>query len=791
MDTRFYLKTFTFVFMVVLLACTAAGCGKKEVEKAKKVTAKEAWKVEQVSLKNDDFSLSSENFISNVSDLIYADNHLYYIVHPDDAAVEIQGISLDQPEKVDTYVSFPWEEEKSTRISYFQYNKDGSFTYLKEVSPQFEFDYLTQTDEEIMEASRKQLESVVTLETVFIDKDKDAVSLDVSDVLSGFTVMSCVGDGKERLYLSGFYTEIFDSGDVNFDEYTIILNMKSGKAEKMKLSMNDTNMITTGNGEVFDIISTGNKLVFRAWDEEKKEFSSKNKVVCEKSQQYGYMGCYAGLGDTILYLDNENLYQCDMKTKETELLLTLTDWDITGEEKLLVSAVDKDTLYVFSQISKYGSSGFDIGFFRLTTVDLSDLPEKTELVLSCRIADSYIKALAADFNRSNEKYRIKIEQLSEYEGPQIISSDDIEDSEPEVTEDVFYNTVMEGKAGDLILFSDLNGIVDNGELFEDLYPYIESDADLLKRSLNTNLLRLCELDGKLVTLPAIYHMEYLSCDSRLLGESPLTIDKFLEIIHENPDKTVLNGIPEHEILNKLFYYNIEYFIDFKEKTCRFTDGVFEKILLAADSFLNYYEMQQENAENGYVSDVFRIKQGTQLFLERYLSVDEAYQTAKALFGENCRIGGYPGIDKDKILAGIEGPLFAINKNSEYKEACFAFIKYVFENKLEEGGIFWFPADNDMLKEKIAEGIENTKDEELDMYDGTMLAVGALSEQDGEKIFEMANSVNTLFSSDVYIRGISEILDEEIKSFFEGRKTAEEVCTELDSKIGGFLQKREN
>lgn len=788
MKKRLNLKILVWIFVIFTLLCTITGCEKREFKKVEKIETKGAWSVEQVSLTNKDFSLSYDNFISNVTAAIYADNCLYYVIHPDDAAVEIQGIRLDSPNEPVTYVSFPYKEQEATNISYLQYNQDGSLTYLKEVSPSFEFDYLTQSEEEILESSKKQLESVVTLEIFSIKKNSITSSLDVSDVLSGFSVMSCVSNNKEELYLRGFYTNISDSGDVTFEERIIILNMKSGKAEKIKSWNNYSGMVASGNGEVCDIISSGNTVAFQLWDKEEKEFSSKNKVVCDKSAEYGFLGCYTGAGDTIFYLDKDVLYQCDVKNKETEFLLKLPDWDITGADILLVAAVDKDTMYIFSQKNNYGSRGFDINFFSLTAVDSSELPKKTELVLTCSSVDDSIRQLAADFNRANKEYKVKIEEVSE--GPKAVFIDDLESG---LTKDVFYDTVAAGKAGDLILFRNNNmwEFEDKEELFENLYPYIEADAELSKHSLNRNVLRFCEMNEKLIAIPGLYYPKILACNKNVLGESPLTMDRFLEIINENPDKKILYNISKEEILQKLFNYNMNYFIDFEKKTCCFTDGAFEKFLLAADSFMSDEEIQQEREASGYLSNVFRIRQGQQIFYMNECFISEDYQVLKALFGENCEITGYPGIDGTQIPAVINSLLFAVNKDSNNKEGCFEFIKYyVFEHCLKPENSFSFSIDNDRLREQISEDVKNTKEKEEEIDDGIILELPALAEQDEEKIFELAKSVNVLSLEDFYFSEISEIFREETQEFFNGRKTAEKLCETLDMKIEEALQKNQ-
>ena len=94
--------------------------------------------------------------------------------------------------------------------------------------------------------------------------------------------------------------------------------------------------------------------------------------------------------------------------------------------------------------------------------------------------------------------------------------------------------------------------------------------------MNKNILSFFEDDGKLSALPSVYTISGLASSKNLLGDSSLTIDKFAEILKNNPDKEPFESTTRDTLLSHLYSSNQDYFVDFKNKSCNFNDGTFAK-----------------------------------------------------------------------------------------------------------------------------------------------------------------------------------------------------------------------
>ena len=132
----------------------------------------------------------------------------------------------------------------------------------------------------------------------------------------------------------------------------------------------------------------------------------------------------------------------------------------------------------------------------------------------------------------------------------------------------FNNDILSGEGPDLIDLTSLDYSRYEGTgLFEDLYPYINSDPEFSKRNFNQNILKLFEQNGALYAFPSSYTITALASEKSLLGDSDLTLDKFTEVVQSNGDKEILAYATQDSILYTLFTYNEDYFIDYGNKTC--------------------------------------------------------------------------------------------------------------------------------------------------------------------------------------------------------------------------------
>ena len=169
-----------------------------------------------------------------------------------------------------------------------------------------------------------------------------------------------------------------------------------------------------------------------------------------------------------------------------------------------------------------------------------------------------------------------------------------------------------------------------------------------------------------------------------------------------------------------------------------------------------------------------------------------YQLADYLFQGNSNITGYPSAEGDALAVHIPSNLFAINKNSKHKEECWRFIKTLFERNIFGSG---FPVDNDSLEAYLLESAtpNMTEDENgtmvempshVNMIDFTV-DLYALTDSQVKAIRELTASDMMLMPEEDNSK-VYNIVKEEVEAFFQGKKTAEEVCSVIQSRVNIYL-----
>lgn len=98
------------------------------------------------------------------------------------------------------------------------------------------------------------------------------------------------------------------------------------------------------------------------------------------------------------------------------------------------------------------------------------------------------------------------------------------------------------------------------------------------------------------------------------------------------------------MLNLLFMYNENYFIDYKNKSCNFTDGTFAKVLECAKKFLTEDELMDSYNGDDTTSDETKVSRGDLIFYKTYISDPQQYQVVDLLFNHEFNITGYPSVE---------------------------------------------------------------------------------------------------------------------------------------------------
>lgn len=829
------LKRATVLGMSFVMIFSLGGCkkGNKEVTNDNKneSSAEYGYNVDYEEL----------NGISALGNIVKSENTMYFIDFSSEqnstkSTTRVCSLDMDSLKDVKTYASYENDYSENApntyiEVPYIYPNSDGTITYMK-----MDITYdenASDFGDGLVDLGNISEDATITEEYIQqLNLDLESVGLKFSE-LNGMTVKQVVdlyqqlisedkpnntdnhyenivttlitvdADGKEvsSKDISSQLKEPFGSGfafdkDGNFyiysqkwdemtsdrpESYLTIFNIHSLKSETIKLDKIDIERMTiTENGDIVSVIMDEDyncKIV--KWDKEKKKFTSPE----DSSITAMWIDeIFPADGDNVYYINEDILYKYNLKKGKDEQVLKFLDWNISSDRIIDISYVDEEHLNV---ITRETSSGKDIIMLnKLTRVKASEIIKKTEITLGCLGADDSIKNAVIEFNKTSSNYKIIVKEYIDY-------NNEYFDYDASITK--FNNDILSGNGPDLIDLSSLDFSQYEGSgLFTDLYEYIKKDEDFSKLNLNENVVKLFEQDGKLLALPTSYTIMALASAKSVLGDSPFTIDKLAELIANNPDKDIFeNRISREEILHTLLVYNEDYFIDYKNKTCNFTDGNFEKILNIAKTYPSEQELESMQPGDEDDFDVKRVYEGRQLFYRMNLDDPNEYQIAKYILKDDINISSYPSIEENKIAAYVSSSLFAISAKSKYKDDCWNFIKILYDKTENQGYYNGFPVDNDkldkMLKEyatpNMVEDENGNQVEEPSIYgfNDMEIKIYALTEEQVNIIKELTKSISVLAPQD-YSGDLFEIVDEESASFFSGEKSAADVCNVIQSRI---------
>lgn len=696
---------------------------------------------------------------------------------------QLQSVDLSAPEEIKTYDSFLKGEDYVQSLRFLHANIDGGITFLQ---------ILFSRDTENAEYDNNVYDNNVYNNNVYNNNVYDGtyhlIRLNADgNVISDVDVTRYF---KYQIFLYGVYdttklyvyvqpmpgaetildTETTEQGSC----FMLVIDCETGEGEKTEIDYEPSALISLYSGDIAAVVYdiwTG-KNTIRLWDKEEKSFSKQEVDFSDNT----FHEIYPAYEDKFYYIDSSTgiLSLYDLSEQKTEQALKLLDWDVPLLSASLVSYIDSDHMFVIGGREVY----------RLTRVKASELEQKTEILLGCLGSFEYSESIA-EFNRKHSKYKIVIKNY-------IPEDKEYEEIDFDEAVSLLTRDILTGNAPDLI---DLSGIdyarYSGSGMFEDLYPYIRQDEEFQNRNLNQTILKLFEEDGALYALPSGYKINALASEKQTLGEEPFTLEQYLKISEADSEKKLFQRISRKRLLSTLFAYNEDYLIDYKAKTCNFTDGVFEKILMIAKEHPSYEN--EDDVINEY-KDLKKLASDKQIlfypmaFLD-FSDIISEYQCLEKIFDDEFRITGYPSVEGDKVGAFVAGSLYAISSLSQHKEVCWEFIKQTFglsNERAEFQRLSAFSVDNDVLeayfeelKSENAGYYDTGEPRPVSLVDGVF--VYAPTDEDIREIRNLINRVDTLIPNR-YEGDIYKILAEEAEGFYAGDKTAEEVCKVIQSRV---------
>ena len=449
-----------------------------------------------------------------------------------------------------------------------------------------------------------------------------------------------------------------------------------------------------------------------------------------------------------------------------------------------------------------------------------------EITVSCydlSMSQSFLEEAARQFEQKYPGTKVNITSFSampevkksEQDGEQIQAV--IQEDDPQGRTDYISKTstsLMSGQGADLLAMDVLPvyKYVESGQL-ENLKEYLNQDIDFNSSDYRDNILKALEFQNGIWFLPLDYSFEYFAYDSSLANGQQAAkfglTQAFTSTQMIETGKSTFNGThklfpgPAYlqsgngDLFSQLFKEHYRSFVDMESKTANFNDGTFKELInniknLADDGYISQGIGQADSSAllNSAAADPterfwFKPKNQFSLVSQTYPDSDFRMSISTTDVGS--------GIEEDDQIAGIcaeEAGIipfsyeqaFGINANSRNKQTAWAFLKFLLSYEIQASpnmSLLSLPLHN-QAREDRAENLYRlllTEGNDLDesqkqALNGYLNGVEALSDQ-----------INGYTFRDTTIQ---DMVIKEMEYFFDGTKSADQVCQVLQNKVELYL-----
>ena len=420
-----------------------------------------------------------------------------------------------------------------------------------------------------------------------------------------------------------------------------------------------------------------------------------------------------------------------------------------------------------------------------TYVDPSDIPDKQVLTLACWGLDWQVKSDLIAFNKTNEKYRITVEDYSNYR--------DGEDYMAGLTK--LNNEIIAGNVPDMLLLSydmDVKNYISKG-VFRDIYPLIEADPELSKDDFVQNVLKAHEVDGKLYETISGFSINTVIGKEKFYGDmNGWTMPEFLEYVKTLPEDVMVFG--NSMLRDDFFYYLMNFsgmeFVNPVTGNCNFNSEGFIAALEYAKTLPKEYDDSYWETYDWTLYETMYREDRARLATTYISSVDGMFYNLRVNFGEPISFIGFPCESGNGSYIEKSGPSFAISAKTANTEGVWEFVRtYMLEDyQNDEEKLYNFPilqsafdkrAQDALIPDEEYDEEGNLLWSELDQWVGNeTIRVEPFTQEEIDQITQFVCSVDKVrYSNDAILN----IIKEEAAGFFEGQKSAADVAAVIQSR----------
>lgn len=410
---------------------------------------------------------------------------------------------------------------------------------------------------------------------------------------------------------------------------------------------------------------------------------------------------------------------------------------------------------------------------KFTYVDSNEVTDKINIVLGCEYINSNLSKQIADFNKTNDTYRIVIKNYDLYNTMEDYSLGSIQ----------LHNDIISGNMPDILLVNSTMNIdyLANKGLLVDVGELISKDKELANIEYLENVFQAFSVNDTLYTVVPSFSVSTMIARKDMVGNrTSWTMPEFLEYMDTLPDDIDPFGFPllQDTMIYYLLQYCAEDFLDMNTGTCHFDSPEFIAWLEFAktfpaelnESFWNDYDWNAQER-------IFRDKKAV-LMSNFIWNMEELVYDIHGTLGSEASFVGFPGLSGNSsvIISDCDG--FLLSSHSKNLEGAWSFVRYFLTEEYQtDNQTDQLPVMKKTFEEQLAQAA--AKPYKID--DGTILE--PFSQKEIDEIRDFIYSIEKRTYND---GNVHQIVTEEANSFFAGDKSAKEAAEIIQNRVQLYL-----
>ena len=580
-----------------------------------------------------------------------------------------------------------------------------------------------------------------------------------------YMVSAVMVAGDKGLLISdtlGLHLYSFEDGslvkDIDCSEY---MNSESG---------NSMQIFKKDNGDVIAALGTDENYLFYNVDFDGAKI---NPIENASVSQYKY-SVYSGVGYDLFLSDSEAVYGYNFGDQEPTMIMNFVDSDISSYGLYqLVCISDTSFMCIIP-----GDEAYSLAI--MTKVHPKDVKDKKTITLGCNYIDYDVRSHVVQFNKTNDEYRIVINDYSKYD-----TEDDYTLGATKLSTDI-----VSGNVPDILVLDNdmpVDSYISKG-LFEDMTSYFQNDEELSKINYLDNVMEVLKTDGKMYKLIPSFYVETVAAAKEDVGDvNTWTIDDLENLVKKKniEYKNIFGPLSRDDVFEMALSLSGSQFIDWSKLTCSYNSEAFIHLLELVNEF------PEELQDDDYYADTSAYwREGKAIASRFYLGSFSDYNyEAKGSYGKDIALVGFPS-DNGSGSALYPNLQLTMSSTSKNKDGCWQFMRYFLSNEYQDTIESSWPMSKDKI-DKLAETakkrpsyIDDATGKEVE-YDDTYyigeseIIIDPMNDDEINTVLAYLDTVNQVGN---YNDAVRSIIFEEAAAFFSGQKTAAEVADIIQSRV---------